>query len=143
MVVSHTLRNGLLAGLYRGTDREYPNMATLDQAGSGSDKVPRSLVNSVWGGNQGNQRLNHVIKKVVSGFPEPPGSVESSWRASKRPTYSSPGGGDEAVSKRAERATGGADALRPDQPGPCKRADFRCWSVVLLFAFAGTIGDAG
>ena len=70
-----------------------------------------------------------------------PGELNGS--GSNGRTYPSPGGGEEAANERAERVTGAADAIRPDQLGPRKSADFRCWSVVLLFAFAGTIRDAG
>ena len=58
-----------------------------------------------------------------------PGELNGS--GSNGRTYPSPGGGKEAVSKRAERVTGAADAIRPDQLDPRKSADFRCWSVVI------------
>ena len=55
------------------------------------------------------------LKKVLGSFTEGRGAGGKPWNGSNQPTYSSPRRGGGSGTDRAERVTGGAGAIRPDQ----------------------------
>ena len=55
------------------------------------------------------------IKEVLGSYTEGRGAGGKPWNGSNQPTYSSPRRGGGSGTDRAERVTGGAGAIRPDQ----------------------------
>ena len=55
------------------------------------------------------------IKMVLGSYTEGRGAGGKPWNGSNQPTYSSPRRGGGSGTDRAERVTGGAGAIRPDQ----------------------------
>ena len=56
-----------------------------------------------------------VFKEVLGSYTEGRGAGGKPWNGSNQPTYSSPRRGGGSGTDRAERVTGGAGAIRPDQ----------------------------